>query len=150
MLLSDQGAEVVRIESQQNTPESINAEEISVWHRGKVSIELNLPDKHSFDKLFGKIREADVLIYDHHANHYADCDLSYTSLAKDNPGLVCVSLPGFPKGHIYEDLPPDEGIVAAASGIYSFNPSGEQPIEGEGPSFHALPCLLYTSPSPRD
>ena len=135
MLLSDQGAEVVRIESQQNTPESINAEEISVWHRGKVSIELNLPDKHSFDKLFGKIREADVLIYDHHA----DCDLSYTSLAKDNPGLVCVSLPGFPKGHIYEDLPPDEGIVAAASGIYSFNPSGEQPIEGEGPSFHALP-----------
>ena len=81
MLLSDQGAEVVRIESQQNTPESINAEEISVWHRGKVSIELNLPDKHSFDKLFGKIREADVLIYDHHAILYVDCDLSYTSLA---------------------------------------------------------------------
>ena len=46
MLLSDQGADVGRIESQQNTPESINAEEISVWHRGKVSIELNLHDKH--------------------------------------------------------------------------------------------------------
>jgi len=139
MLLSDQGAEVVRVKSQQNTPVSINTEENSVWHRGKVSIEINLDDKCGFDKLFGQIREADVVIYDHHTDHYENYDLSYNFLAKDNPGLVCVSLPGFPKGHFYEDLPADEGIVAAASGIYSFNPSGEQPVEGEGPSFHALP-----------
>ena len=139
MLLSDQGADVVRVESPQNTPISINATESSVWNRGKMSIEINLQDKHGFKKLFDKIREADVVIYDHHPDHYGDYDLSYSSLAKDNPGLVCVSLPGFPKGHIYENLPPDEGIVAAASGIYSFNPSGEQPVQGEGPSFHALP-----------
>ena len=139
MLLSDQGADVVRVKSAQNTPIAINAVESSVWDRGKESIEINMGDKCGVDILFNKIRKADVVIYDSHPDHYVDYDLSYESLAKDNPGLVCVSLPGFPKGHIYEDLPPDEGIVAAASGIYSFNPSGEQPVEGEGPSFHALP-----------
>ena len=139
MLLCDQGAKVIRVESQPNGPVFINAEERSVWHRGKASIKIDLSDKSGFAELFGEIHEADVIIYDHHPDHFGEYDLSYTSLSKENPGLICVSLPGFPKGHIYEDLPPDEGIVAAASGIYSFNPSGEQPVEGEGPSFHALP-----------
>lgn len=139
MLLSDQGADVIRVESHRNIPLQIDPAVTSVWHRRKVSIEINPCDNQAFNQLFDQINKADVFIYDHHPDYYSGYDFSYNALAKNNPNLVCVSLPGFPKGHIYEDLPPDEGIVAAASGIYSFNPSGEQPVEGEGPSFHALP-----------
>ena len=139
MLLSDQGAEVVRIGSPKDYPAWIKGPANSVWNRGKQSFEIDVSDSHGKERLVEHTNDADVIIYDKHPDFYEDFDLSYSSLAKDNPGLICVSLPGFPKGHTYEDLPPDEGIVASASGIYSFNPSGELPIAGEGPSFHGLP-----------
>ena len=139
MLLSDQGAEVVRIDSPKDYPMRFEGHAISIWNRGKQSFEINVSDRQGQEELIKNTADADVIIYDNHPDCYKDFNLSYNSLAKDNPGLVCVSLPGFPKGHIYEDLPPDEGIVASASGIYSFNPSGEFPVAGEGPSFHALP-----------
>ena len=139
MLLSDQGAEVVRIDSPKDYPAWIKGPANSVWNRGKQSFEIDVSDSHGKERLVEHTNDADVIIYDKHPDFYEDFDLSYSSLAKDNPSLICVSLPGFPKGHTYEDLPPDEGIVASASGIYSFNPSGELPVAGEGPSFHGLP-----------
>jgi|TARA_B100000809_G_scaffold257415_2_gene298973 crotonobetainyl-CoA:carnitine CoA-transferase CaiB-like acyl-CoA transferase len=138
MLLSDQGAEVVRIDSPKDYPMQFEGYANSVWNRGKQSFEIDVSDSHGKERFFKHTSDADVIIYDKHPDCYKDFNLSYNSLAKDNPRLICVSLPGFPKGHTYEDLPPDEGIVASASGIYSFNPSGELPVAGEGPSFHGL------------
>ena len=62
----------------------------------------------------------------------------YDGYLEDYPKLIYVTLPGFPEGHEYQHIPPDEYLVSSASGIYAVNPSGEQPVEGEGPSFHEL------------
>ena len=139
MLLSDQGAEVTRINSTSDCEPRMESSANSVWNRGKKFLNVDIKAKAGMDHLLHLIGISDVVIYDRHSDHYDGFDLSYQSFSRRHPGLVCVSLPGFPKGHMHEDLPPDEGIIAAASGIYSLNPSGGIPIPGEGPSFHGLP-----------
>ena len=84
------------------------------------------------------VREADIVIDCLDPGEAENLKLTFSDLSGTNPGLVVVSLPAFAKGHKYEHLPAREALIAASSGVYASSPSGENPIPGEGPSFHGL------------
>ena len=137
MLLADQGADVLKIEPLTGDPLR-GSTEFSVWNRGKKLIKLDIFSSDAISALHKLISGVDALIENLGPNTSNSLSISYNDLKKNNPQLIYVTLPGFPEGHEYEHIPPDEHLVSSASGIYALSPSGEQAIEGEGPSFHEL------------
>lgn len=137
MLLADQGADVLKIEPLEGDPLR-GSTEFSVWNRGKKLIKLDIFSQDSAPILHKLISGVDALIENLDPNTAKSLTISYNDLEKDYPKLIYVTLPGFPEGHEYQHIPPDEYLVSSASGIYTLSPSGEQPVEGEGPSFHEL------------
>jgi len=137
MLLADQGADVLKIEPLNGSP-SRGSSEFSVWNRGKKLIKLDIFSPDSVTVLRKLISEVDALIENLPPNTSTSLSLSYKVLKKAYPKLIYVTLPGFPDGHEYQHIPPEEYLVSSASGIYALSPSREQPVTGEGPSFHEL------------
>ena len=135
MLLADQGANVFIVE-----PKEGNAlrgtTEFAVWNRGKSSVISDFSSS-SIEKL---AQGAQVVIESLDPGEGKSLGITYDCLSQISHGIgvIVISLPAFPKGHIHEDLPAREGLVASSAGVYALNPSGEQPLPGEGPSFHAL------------
>ena len=133
MLLADQGADVLKIFPEEGNPLEGTAEH-AVWNRGKTQISTSF----SLETILEFLSDAYVLI--ECLNPYQADNIGLTSeiLSKTNASLITVSLPAFREGHKYENIPAREELVAASSAIYALNPSGELPVEGEGPSFHSL------------
>ena len=130
MLMSDQGAEVIKIEPLvgerfRGTPA------FSVWNRGKKSIALDLDNQEakSIERL---VASADVLIEDLVPGTLSAVGLSPERCEEINPSLVYASLPAFGPDHPSRDLPALEPIVAAATGVYADR-------TGNGPSFISVP-----------
>ena len=135
MLLADQGANVFLVEPEEGSVLR-GTEEFAVWNRGKSSV-ISDYSSHSIKDL---VQGAQVVIESLDPGEGKSLGITYSSLSQisDATGVIVVSLPAFPKGHIHEDIPAREGLVASSAGVYSLNPSGEQALPGEGPSFHAL------------
>jgi crotonobetainyl-CoA:carnitine CoA-transferase CaiB-like acyl-CoA transferase len=133
MLLADQGAQVFKIDPAEGDP-LVGTHEYAVWNRGKTQVASSF----SIESILGLVHDADLLIECLNPNQADDIGLSMELLAETNSKLILVSLPAFPKGHKYENLPAREELLASSSGIYALSPSGEVPVPGEGPSFHTL------------
>ena len=133
MLLADQGANVLKIDPENGNPLE-GTPEHAVWNRGKIQITTSF----SLDSILEHLSDADVLIECLNPSQISNIGLTTEIISKTNAGLITASLPAFREGHKYENIPAREELVAASSGIYAFNPSGELPVEGEGPSFHSL------------
>ena len=137
MLLADQGADVFKIQPACGYP-VVGSPEFSVWNRGKTLIRLDDFCSDPLSIFNDHVRNSDIFIENTNPCNQIPFPKTYNELKDMFPKLICVSLPGFPKNHEFQHIPPDEYLVSAASGIYALNPSGELPIEGEGPSFHEL------------
>lgn len=132
MLLSDQGAEVTKIERPGGDPARKEAA-FATWNRGKRSILLDLktePGKQAARQL---ARQADVLLENFRPGVADRLGLGYEELSTQNPGLIHCSLPG------YGEHSPDrhrqgwEPLIGAATGLY---PN----VEGSGePLYSPLP-----------
>ena len=135
MLLADQGADVHKIEPLGGDP-SRGTEEFSVWNRGKHSSS----SKYSKNVIAHYANSADIVIECLNPSEKNSLGVTFDSLSlvSSDREPVVVSIPAFPEGHPLEWLPARESLLSASSGVYALNPSGDNPVPGEGPSFHEL------------
>ena len=135
MILADAGASVSKIIFPDIDPAEETVE-FSVWNRGKNILEADIfNDPGALTNILEMSTTADIIIECLDPNEIENLSLTYKSLEGE---AIVVSLPCFPPGHTLDFLPPIEEIASASSGIYSLNPAGRVPVDGEGPSFHGL------------
>ncbi len=133
MLLSEQGAEVIRIDPPggPRDPSAAGA----IFNRGKKSMVLDL--KNEADKYLALqlVDTADILIENFRPGKFAGLGLGYETLAQRNPRLVYCAMPGFAHDDPRAPLAGWEAIIAAATDTY-------RPLAGSNastPRFWDLP-----------
>lgn len=150
MMLADQGAEVVKVESpgvgdmmrhlgsRKNDMTGIFA----LHNRGKRSIGINLKSTPGRDVLRELVRTADVLIQNFRPGALDKLGFGYDEMRALNPGLVYVSISGFgPDGprsgqRVYDN------VIQAASGLASVQ---TDKVTGRPQIFRTLVCDKVTS-----
>ena len=137
MLLADQGADVVEIvkpgrEANQADP---------LMDRGKRLVERDLKDTAARAQVQAMAAEADIVIENMRPGVAARLGLDHQSLdaMAATPGsLVYVSLPGFAEGDPNREIAAWDGVVNAATGVYTdISPLGR--LLGGDPVFTAIP-----------
>ncbi len=132
MLLSDQGADVIKVERPEGDPARRELA-FATWNRGKRSIALDLKTEAGQEKARSLAQGADVLIENFRPGVAQRLGIGYPELAAANPGLVYCSLPGFGPTHPHRNRPGWEPLIGAATGLY---PQGEGSAE---PLYSPLP-----------
>ncbi len=130
MLLADQGADVIKVESPRGDPLR-GTPVFSVWNRGKKSVAADPSDEKDSRRLLRLARESDVVIegFDTGANPYG---LDYDTARAQKPDIIHLHIPGFSEGG---SPTASELIISAATGVYV-----DRSADGtEGASFIALP-----------
>ena len=137
MLLADQGAEVIEIvkpgrEANQADP---------LMDRGKRLVELDLKDDGARAQCQALAADADIVIENMRPGVAAKLGLDHQTLdglAAARGSLVYVSLPGFAEGDPNRDIPAWDGVVNAATGVFTdISPLGR--LLGGDPVFTAIP-----------
>ena len=127
MILSDMGAEVIKVERPEGgdlsrgTGPFIEGESyyfVSV-NRGKKSVTLNLTDPDGQQALKDIAAQSDVLVENFVPGAMDGFGLSYDALAEVNPRLVYCSISGFGQTGPYAQRPALDIIVQAMGGIMS-------------------------------
>ncbi|MCH7713531.1 MAG: CoA transferase [Chloroflexi bacterium] len=118
MLLADQGAEVIKIERPEGDP-ARSQPAFATWNRGKRSVVLDLKSEDGLQAAQQLAATADVVIENFRPGVADRLGIGYETLSQQNPQLVYCSLPGFGEGNPQRDRQGWEGIVAAATGVYS-------------------------------
>jgi len=134
MLLSDQGADVVRIDPPEGPRWDTPAN--ATWNRGKRSIALDLTDAVDLETARSLASRTDVVVENFRPGVMDRLGLGYEALNALNPQLIYCSLPGFSEDDERAATPAWEGVLGAASGTY-LNRMGLPPREP--PAVTAIP-----------
>ncbi|PHZ83873.1 CoA transferase [Paremcibacter congregatus] len=144
MLLTDQGAETLRIISPKNSnvDHPINA----ILNRGKFEIPLDLridTDRMILDSF---MQEADIFIENYAPGAMSRLGLDISYLKERFPKLIIISLPGFTSDEEdKKDLKAYEGIIAAMTGQYT-DIHAVRNLFGLDPVYTSLPIAsVYAS-----
>ena len=128
MILSDLGAEVIKVEK------PTTGDETRAWgppfvkgmssyflslNRGKKSITLNLKTREAQKIVRQLARDADVFVESYRPGTIARFKLDYSSLRRVNKALVYCSISGFGQTGPYRDRPSYDIIALAMSGLMS-------------------------------
>ena len=133
MMLSDHGADVVKVEPPSGDPQRGYVGSV-VTNRGKRSVVLDLDDVGDREHLLALVDTADVLVESFAPGHLAARGLDYDSVAPGRPSLVYCSLTGYPRTVDAADRPAIDLLVQARSGMQY-----EQPGFRDGPIFLPAP-----------
>ena len=133
MTLSDQGADVIKVEPPGGGPFRGYGGR-TVWDRGKRSVVLDLKRDGDRRRFLDLVASADALIESHAPGTMARLGVGYGDVAARNPGLVYCSLTGYGRGTKSAGRPGYDLLVQARSGQQF-----EQPGWREGPIFLYLP-----------
>ncbi|MBW2423956.1 MAG: CoA transferase, partial [Deltaproteobacteria bacterium] len=118
MLLADQGANVVRVLAPDG-PE-LSDPQHRVVNRNKKIVTLDLRTKEGQQAASALAEKADVAIESFRPGVMASRGLDHATLAKTNPGLIYLSLPGFASTDSERaGIQAWEGVVSAASALYT-------------------------------
>ena len=137
MLLSDYGAEVVKVEEPEGDPLGNNPA-FRVWNRGKRKLTLNLRTREGVETALELASRADVMIESWRAGVADGIGVGYGAVKERNPGVIYCSISSFGEKGPLKGLPGYEGIAAAASGIMT-----EQAGVRPGPVFVSSPVASY-------
>ncbi len=130
--LAEHGADVIKIEPPGGSP-ARSAPSSLVYNRSRRSVTINLKDPvgaRLFRELCGT---ADVLVEAFAPGTMRRLGLDYESLCDDLPRLVYCSVPAWPSGVRYEDVPGYEALVHARTGQ-----------QWENTGFRAGPMFLHS------
>ena len=133
MTLSDQGAEIIKVEPPGGDPFRAYGG-YTVWNRGKKSVVLNLKDgadKEQFLKLLGA---SDVLVESFAPGKMDTLGLGYEQIKSDFPNLIYCSVPGYGSKTEAAGRPGIDLLVQARSG-QQFEQAGWR----DGPIFLYMP-----------
>ena len=158
MILAELGATVIKVEQPGSGDETRgfepvvpgknadSGEDVSAYYmafnRSKQSITVNLRSPQGQQVVRDLAGTVDVVLENFPVGTLAKYGLDYASLSALYPRLVYVSCTGFGMTGPYAHRKGYDTVFQAMGGIMSL--TGER---GGGP---VKPCLLYTSPSPRD
>ncbi|MBS0473759.1 MAG: CoA transferase, partial [Proteobacteria bacterium] len=137
LLLSEAGAEVIRIEAPGSDAEQGTAL-FSVLNRGKRRVELDLDRDDGRGRLRALLADADVLIHDFIPRRAAALGLADDVLAAACPQLVVSAITGWPSRHPLAEALPRESLVLARLGLLD-----EQPGHRPGPIFVRMPFASW-------
>jgi crotonobetainyl-CoA:carnitine CoA-transferase CaiB-like acyl-CoA transferase len=136
MLLSDLGADVVKVERPGEGDETRtwgppytggeSAYFLSV-NRGKRSIAIDLARAEGRQLAQRLARGADVVVENFRSGTAERLGLGYEELARDNPGLVYCSITGFGNGRRPEGRPGYDFVIQAESGLMAITGEGDGP-----------------------
>jgi len=124
MILSDLGAEVIKVESPigdetRSWAPHINGESAYFMsiNRGKKSIVINLKRHEGREILYELVRKCDVVIENFRPGVPEKLGVDYNTLVKYNPRIVYCSIKGFKTGSVYSNKPAYDIILQALSGL---------------------------------
>ena len=127
MLLSDQGADVIKVERPGGDP-ARSEPAFATWNRGKRSVVLDLKTPEGQAAATGLAKKADIVIENYRPGVADRLGIGFQTLSKDNPGLIYCSIPGFGEDSPHRDERGWEGIVSAATGTYQPYDETEEPL----------------------
>ncbi len=139
MLLAHHGAEVTAVEPPAGHPLAGEAG-FGVWAPGKTVVPANLRTTAGRSVVRALAATADVLLDDLPPGDLERFNLDPASLAAINPRLIHTSITACGAVGPWRDLPADESLVAALSGIMR-----RQPGFRDGPMYITLPLCSYAA-----
>ena len=118
MLLSDNGADVVKVEPPGGDPTRKTETGARVWARGKRSIELDIHDAAQREQLLALIDRADVLVENFDLGVTETLGLDWETLRVRNPRLVMCSITPYGRPVDFKNRPGIDALVAARTGLH--------------------------------
>ena len=115
MVMSDFGAEVIKIESPQGDPFRAFPPSL-VWNRGKKSVVIDLKDSAGRRQLHQLVPQADLVVESFRPGVAEKLGIGYEELKAIRPNLVYCSLTGFGRRGDYANYKGYEALIAAKSG----------------------------------
>ncbi len=126
MLLSDLGAEVIKIEppggeETRRHPPMVRGQSVyfSVYNRGKKSICLDLRSAEGKEVFAALVPKADIVLENFRPGVMAAMGFAYEQLCALNPGIILVSVSGFGQYGPYRDRPAFDSLGQAMGGLMS-------------------------------
>jgi len=124
MLLSDLGAEVVKIEppggeETRRHPPMVRGQSVyfSVYNRGKKSVCLDLRSARGKEVFAALVPKADIVLENFRPGVMAAMGFAYDRLRALHPGIILVSVSGFGQYGPYRDRPAFDSLGQAMSGL---------------------------------
>jgi crotonobetainyl-CoA:carnitine CoA-transferase CaiB-like acyl-CoA transferase len=127
MLLSDQGADVIKVERPGGDPARSHPA-FATWNRGKRSVVLDLKTEQGQQKARQLVQNADVLIENFRPGVADRLGIGYERVSELNPQLVYCSLPGYGEGSPHRNSPGWDPVVGAATGLHQPAENGGEPL----------------------
>ena len=127
MLLSDQGAEVTKVERPGGDPARTEPA-FGTWNRGKRSIVIDLKTPEGQANAVALAKQADIVIENYRPGVADRLGIGYEALSKANPRLLYCSIPGFGEDSPHRNERGWEGIVSASTGTYQPYDETEEPL----------------------
>ncbi len=139
LLLSDNGAEVIRVEPPGGDPRR-GLPAWRLWNRGTRSIVLDATAAADRDAASALVDAADVLLEAQGGTAGLGWSFGYPALAARNPGLVHCTVTAFGRSGELSWLPPYDGVVEARSGA---NVDLGVTLDVQTPAYRARPNPSY-------
>ncbi|MCL4369602.1 MAG: CoA transferase [Chloroflexi bacterium] len=124
MLMSDLGAEVIKVEGlhgddTRNINPQINGESVyfTSYNRGKESITLNLRTERGKQLFRELVKKVDVITENYRPGTLAKIGIDYPALRKINPRIIVASLTGYGQDGPYAPRPGFDMVVQAVGGM---------------------------------
>ena len=147
MMLSDLGAEVIKIEppggeETRRHPPMVRGQSVyfTVYNRGKKSICLDLRSAAGKEVFAALVQKADIVLENFRPGVMAAMGFDYERLRALNPGIILVSVSGFGQYGPYRDRPAFDPLGQAMSGLMTLTGQTEgQPLgtaSSRGRSLH--------------
>jgi len=114
MLLSDHGAEVVRVQAPARGPDRPGE---VVWHRGTRHVALDVGTSEGREAVLDLASRADVVIESFRPSDAVALGLEHDDLGAVNPHLVHTSITAYGRGTAAADRPDVEWLVTARTGL---------------------------------
>ena len=141
MVMSDFGAEVIKIEPPEGDPYRAAPSSL-LWNRGKKSAVVDLSDADGRRRAKALARSADVVVETFAPGDAEKMGVDYESLSAENPGLIYVSITGFGERGEYARYPAYEPVVSAKCGRYmAFAGQNDR----EGPNYGAVQVASHAA-----
>ena len=131
MILSDLGAEVIKIEAiggeeTRKHPPIVRGQSVyfTVYNRGKKSVCLDLRSARGKEVFAALVQKADIVLENFRPGVMHAMGFDYEQLRVLNPGIILVSVSGFGQYGPYRDRPAFDSLGQAMSGLMSL--TGQQ------------------------
>jgi len=128
-LLTDLGADVVKIESVDGDPFRSSGYGFAAWNYGKRSISLDLRDAAGRARLLRLVGEADILVTNYRPEALSRMGLGREDLLQVNPALIHCTLSAFGETGPLAHLQGFDPVVQAFAGIMKRQGGENEPVK---------------------